>query len=84
MIDFWPEFANEQKWKQNEKTQGQLDFHYADEMAKYWQAKNVSYRGHCLFWGTTGNSVHVPGWFNENPSYQVQNMILKHKNIKIL
>ena len=60
---------NQQKWKQNEKKEGILDFTYADKYADFWDSLGIPFRGHCLYWGNTGSSVHVPDWFDQNPTY---------------
>ena len=67
---FISNLENAQKWKQNEKKEGELDFTYADRYADFWNSLKIPFRGHCLFWGTTGSSVHVPDWFANNPTYQ--------------
>lgn len=74
--DGWPDMfnygvpTNEMKWNQNEKVQGVLDFSYADQFANYWDTLDIPFRGHAIYWGTTGTSVHVPQWFDENPTFE--------------
>ncbi|CAH1253921.1 Hypp1274 [Branchiostoma lanceolatum] len=60
----WAVLANQLKWKQNERNEGQLTFDWADPTIALLESRGIPIRGHNVFWGT--GDTHVPTWL---PAY---------------
>ncbi|KAK9069497.1 hypothetical protein SSX86_011401 [Deinandra increscens subsp. villosa] len=46
----WAVFGNELKWYWTESQKGNLNYQDADDLLKLCDEKNISARGHCIFW----------------------------------
>ncbi|KAH9602290.1 hypothetical protein KSS87_012968, partial [Heliosperma pusillum] len=68
-------FGNEMKWYSTEKTQGIEDYSISDAMLQFCDTKNISVRGHNIFWA---DPSYQPDWIN----YQTTAQALKEASDK--
>ncbi|XP_069135374.1 uncharacterized protein [Argopecten irradians] len=73
----WATVANAFKWKLMEFTQGHPNFDNAMPALNELQAKNMTVRGHNLYWGVHG---HYPAWLDHLSEQQVLQAMHTHIN----
>ena len=55
----WATFENESKWYWNESSQGNVNYHDADQMYEFCEENDLKVRGHCIFWAV---DEYVDDW----------------------